>query len=522
MPLETPARIVSELASRGYNAEREAVTRIADTPDPASTLERALETLPDGALKLTTGHVESVIEATENSDSPPNADPDRGDETTNSQTPSHPSVSTGTTVDTATDSGGTVPPETGGSRDVDTSLRAIEVANDMTGQSTGTGEYSDFVAVFRDRYEKLAGKLRGRVNHRPTDAIENMGGGSDAALIGMVSDIRSTASGHWLVELEDTNGTFPCLVMKDRPIADLVQQLLMDEVIAVEGTLADDAGILFVDSLYFPDVPRTHSPSTADRHVQAALISDVHVGSQEFMEDAWHRFTDWLHTPEAEAVEYLLIAGDMVEGVGIYPEQDEELDIIDIYDQYEAFSEYLKEVPGDMEIRMIPGNHDAVRLAEPQPGFDEELRDIMTAHDAQVHSNPSLVTVEGVTVLMYHGVSLDEVIAELPDEEASYEEPHKAMYQLLKKRHVAPQYGGHTRLAPEDRDYLVMEDVPDVFHTGHVHKLGWGEYHNVVALNSGCWQAQTEFQKSVNIDPDAGFAPILDLDTLSMTVRKFS
>jgi len=522
VPLETPARIVSELASRGYNAEREAVTRIADTSDPSATLERALETLPDEALKLTTDHVESVVEATETTESPPNTEPNSGDETAGSPTGSHPSVSTGTNPATSTEPGASVPPETGGSRDVDTSLRAIEVANDMTGQSTGTGEYSDFVAVFRDRYEKLASKLRGRVNHRPTDAIENMGGGSDAALIGMVSDIRSTASGHWLVELEDTNGTFPCLVMKDRPIADLVQQLLMDEVIAVEGTLADDAGILFVDSLYFPDVPRTHSPSTADRHVQAALISDVHVGSQEFMEDAWHRFTDWLHTSEAENVEYLLIAGDMVEGVGIYPEQDEELDIIDIYDQYRAFSEYLKEVPGDMEIRMIPGNHDAVRLAEPQPGFDEKLRDIMTAHDAQVHSNPALVTVEGVTVLMYHGVSLDEVIAELPDEEASYEEPHKAMYQLLKKRHVAPQYGGHTRLAPEDRDYLVMEEVPDVFHTGHVHKLGWGEYHNVVALNSGCWQAQTEFQKSVNIDPDAGYAPILDLDTLEMTVRKFS
>jgi len=75
---------------------------------------------------------------------------------------------------------------------------------------------------------------------------------------------------------------------------------------------------------------------------------------------------------------------------------------------------------------------------------------------------------------MYHGVSLDEVIAELPEEKASYDEPHKAMYQLLKKRHVAPQFGGHTRVAPEERDYLVIEDVPDVFHTGHVHKLGWG------------------------------------------------
>jgi len=29
------------------------------------------------------------------------------------------------------------------------------------------------------------------------------------------------------------------------------------------------------------------------------------------------------------------------------------------------------------------------------------------------------------------------------------------------------------------------------------------------------------FQRSVNTDPDAGFAPILDLDALDMTVRKF-
>jgi len=407
------------------------------------------------------------------------------------------------------------------SRTVDPSLHSLEVAGDVTGQSTGTGEYGDFVKVFRDRYEKLSKQLRGRVNHRPATAIQSMSGGNDAAMIGLVNDIRSTKSGHWLVELEDTTGTFPCLVMKDRGFAELVDELLLDECIAVEGTLSDDAGIMFVDSMHFPDVPRTYSPNTADRHVQAALVSDVHVGSQEFEADAWTRFADWLHTEEAERVEYLLIAGDMVEGVGVYPDQDEELDIVDIYEQYEAFSEHLKDVPGDMEVLMIPGNHDAVRLAEPQPGFDENLREIMSAHDARITGNPSLVTVEGVKVLMYHGVSLDEVIAELPEGKASYDDPHKAMYQLLKKRHVAPQFGGKTRLAPEEKDYLVMEEVPDVFHTGHVHKLGWGKYHDVLAVNSGCWQAQTDFQKSVNIDPDVGYAPILDLDTLDMTVRKF-
>jgi DNA polymerase II small subunit len=407
-------------------------------------------------------------------------------------------------------------------RNADRSLRSLEIGNDMTGYSTGTGEYDDFVATFRDRYERLAGKLKGRVNHRNATAIQAGPGGGDAGMVGMVSDIRSTASGHWLVELEDTTGVFPCLVMKDKAIAGLVEELLYDEVIAVEGTVSGDGEILFVDDLYFPDVPRTYEPSTADRHVQAALISDVHVGSQEFMADAWSRFTSWLHTEEAERIEYLLIAGDMVEGVGVYPDQDEELDIIDIFDQYRRFSEYLKEVPGDLEIVMIPGNHDAVRLAEPQPGFDEELRSIMTAHDARIVSNPAVVTIEGVSVLMYHGVSLDEVIAELPEEKANYDEPHRAMYQLLKKRHVAPQFGAHTRVAPEDKDYLVMDDVPDIFHTGHVHKLGWGKYRNVMAVNSGCWQAQTDFQRSVNIDPDAGFAPVIDLDTLEMTVHKFS
>ncbi|MDR9429202.1 MAG: DNA-directed DNA polymerase II small subunit [Natronomonas sp.] len=551
MSLEEPARIARELASHGYAADREAITLLAGAEDVAGALALAVEATPDDTLKLTAEDVREAlgnrprarrdpISGSDSSARP--ADPPASADGSREQDPS---VSGGTESERVRDGSASSPVETEGSqadragvdtggstaartaaqtadRTVERSLRSLEIGNDMTGYSTGTGEYDDFVATFRDRYDRLAGKLKGRVNHRNATALQASPGGGDAGIVGMVSDIRSTASGHWLIELEDTTGVFPCLVMKDKAIAGLVEELLFDEVIAVDGTLSDDGGILFVDDLYFPDVPRTYEPSTADRHVKAALISDVHVGSQEFMADAWNRFTSWLHTEEAERIEYLLIAGDMVEGVGVYPDQDEELDIVDIFDQYRQFSEYLKEVPGDLEIVMIPGNHDAVRLAEPQPGFDDELRSIMTAHDARIVSNPTVVTIEGVSVLMYHGVSLDEVIAELPEEKANYDEPHKAMYQLLKKRHVAPQFGGHTRLAPEEKDYLVMDEVPDIFHTGHVHKLGWGKYRNVVAVNSGCWQAQTDFQKSVNIDPDAGFAPVVDLDTLDMTVHKFS
>lgn len=562
---------MQELTSRGYNAEREAVTLLANAGNPELAAEAAADAAGD-AFVVTVDHARTALE-----DDLLGGDPDSEatpDELSHPETPEGaPDLAEKVPTDMGgendptpaeellTDDGDSSPESAEAGRDgsvVSTGAKnsenrskeagsgvetegstnsssptatadavgnrsppAPEIANDVTGRSTGTGQYEEFVGTFQDRYERLSGLLRGRVNHRPAEAIQSMPGGSDAEMIGLVDDIRSTASGHWIVELEDTTGTFPCLIMKDRAFAPLVDDLLLDECLAVQGTLADDGGIMFVDSLHFPDVPRTHKPNTADRHVQAALISDVHVGSQEFAQGAWDRFAEWLHTPEAKSVEYLLIGGDMVEGVGVYPDQDEELDIVDIYEQYEAFAEELKKVPGDMEIVMIPGNHDAVRLAEPQPAFTEELRDIMSAHDARFTGNPSTVTVEGVSVLMYHGVSLDEVIAELPEEKASYDEPHKAMYQLLKKRHVAPQYGGHTRVAPEETDYLVIDEVPDVFHTGHVHKLGWGKYHNVLAVNSGCWQEQTDFQKSVNIDPDYGYAPILDLDTLDMTVRKF-
>ncbi|MEF8776358.1 MAG: DNA-directed DNA polymerase II small subunit [Haloarculaceae archaeon] len=546
MPQETPARIARKLARRGYNADREAVTLLARAPDLDAAIEAATAAAPADSLTISSGHVRKALtEADAGRRGEEKLDVGDPAETAGASSPGTPARTsgerparspTGSPGDTPDRSppvsgggdspapggdGGVVALETEGSAEKGIDPPPAVVHGDMTGASTGTGTYEDFVAVFRDRYRQLADMLRPRINHRPTDTIADMTGGSDAAIVGLVTDVRTTAGGHWLIELEDTTGTFPCLVMKDRDFAQRVRELLSDECIAVEGTLADDGGILFVDAMHFPDVPRTFEPSTADREVAAALVSDVHVGSQEFMADAWREFAEWLHSGEAAHVEYLLIAGDMVEGVGVYPGQDEELDIVDIYDQYREFSEYLKLVPGDMEIVMIPGNHDAVRLAEPQPGFDEELRDIMAAHDARIVSNPATVDLEGVSILMYHGVSLDEVIAELPDEAASYDEPHRAMYRLLQKRHVAPQYGGRTRLAPEAEDHLVIDEVPDVFHAGHVHKTGYGQYHNVLTINSGCWQAQTAFQRSVNIDPDAGRAPIVDLSTLDLKVRKF-
>ena len=584
MPSEETARVVTALADRGYQADREAVTLLARATDRQQAVDRVVETAPDDALVISAEHVRATLDAGSSNgtdftrptpDDPPvsgaerapppdthtetpvetggnatattgengetggtapNRDSNRSTDSTNS------TVRDGSRHDDSAPGDGSTTGDNSATRDDPTgraeSARSaepgsrnrsrgrdgsvqLEVSGDI--QSTGTGEYDDFVAVFRDRYERLSELLRGRVTHRPAAAIADLSDGSEAAMVGMVADRYSTASDHLRFELEDTSGTYPCLVMNDRPFAEQARRICHDEVIAVEGRVlkddGDDEGILLVEELHVPDVPHTHSPSTADRQVRAALVSDIHVGSEEFLPDAWGRFAGWLHSEDAADIEYLLIAGDMVEGVGVYPGQDEELDIVDVYDQYEQFSEHLKDVPGDMEIVMIPGNHDAVRLAEPQPAFDENLRDIMSAHDATISANPSTVTVEGVSVLMYHGVSLDEIIAELPD--ASYEQPAEAMTRLLEKRHLAPQYGGQVRIAPEEEDHLVIDEVPDIFHAGHVHKFGYTRHRGVLTVNSSCWQSQTDFQASVNLDPDVAYAPVVDLQTLDLGYAQF-
>jgi DNA polymerase II small subunit len=48
--------------------------------------------------------------------------------------------------------------------------------------------------------------------------------------------------------------------------------------------------------------------------------------------------------------------------------------------------------------------------------------------------------------------------------------------------------------------------------------VGITRYKGVAVINSGTWQAQTDFQKKMNITPEPAVVPILDL--AGMKVRK--
>ncbi len=407
----------------------------------------------------------------------------------------------------------------------------VNILSDITDSSTCVGEYMEFVQYFRNRYSRLSELIRGRVNARPLESLSRgkRSGNSDygeISVIGMVSDLRSTANGHRLIQFEDPTGSFPILfTTSEKELFEQASHLVLDDVVGVSGKLTSDGGLLIAKKLVFPDVPNgcfKSSPSEG----KAIFISDVHVGSTTFLDEQWEAFISFLkgESPDeklrelAGEVRYLVVAGDIVDGVGIYPGQEKELVIQDIYDQYEKAAEYFNQIPEHIKIIMCPGNHDAVRQAEPQPALPKEIQEMFDDRIIFV-GNPALVELDGIYVLMYHGRSIDDFVASVPG--VSYQDPSKAMVEMIKRRHLSPIYGSRVSIAPEKTDHFVIDRVPDILHCGHVHTVGVEQYRGVLLINSGTWQSQTEFQKRVNVVPTPAQVPVVDLCNFKTILLQF-
>jgi DNA polymerase II small subunit len=387
---------------------------------------------------------------------------------------------------------------------------SVEVVSGSAGTSGCVNGTSDYLHYFRDRYARLGGMIRSRVGAMPIEGLvrSTRYRQEECTVIGMVVEVKTTTNGHRIAEIEDSSASISVLFRKDRPVFADAERIIYDEVIGVKGKLSNDGRLFFAEQLYRPDIRIDNTPFRSEQPGKAVLISDVHVGSNTFLEGCWNRFADWLSDSDFG---YLLIAGDLVDGIGIYPNQESELTIKNIYEQYDAFGAMLSDLPSRMKIIASPGNHDVVRGAEPQPVIPEAFTKKFPANCTLVE-NPAVVNLQGVRVLMYHGRSIDDMIGLIPG--ASYEQSGLMMEEMLIRRHLAPAYGRRTPIAAGKTDRLIIDPLPEILHTGHVHIKGITNYRGVLGINAGTWQSQTLFQKQMNVNPTPALAVVVDLQTL--------
>ena len=389
--------------------------------------------------------------------------------------------------------------------------------SDITGESTCEGSVDDFTRYFMSRYNMIRDILRRRVGAVMTmDRIASTNMTREIRVIGMVSESTVTKNGHRMLKLEDETGSCKAIILKDSPL--IKEMIVNDEVIGLVGSPMKESSTLVVSEIIRPGIS-SEVWERSDSVASVAFLSDIHVGSHTFLEPRWNSMIKWLRENAKKMdLDYIVLPGDVVDGIGIFPGQQEELTIDDIYDQYGKLAEYLKEIPDHIKIVLQPGNHDAVRPAEPQPALPKVFSERFDSN-IMLTANPVGLNIEGRTVLTYHGRSIDDWVKSV--QQLTYDDPVSIMKEMLERRHLAPMYGLKTALAPEKKDYLVIDRKPDIFVTGHVHGAGSVEYKGIRLIAASTWQDQTEYQRMHNFNPDPGIMPIVHLGTGDTLMKRF-
>lgn len=407
----------------------------------------------------------------------------------------------------------------------------VEILKNFT-QSYKISEVGDMSAYFQARLQYFKKKLQPRLDNAISIKNARNSGKEKLSFIALVSGKRKTKNDNYILTLEDFTGKIDAIVTKESLIEE-AETIVDDDLLAVTGNMSN--GAFFVNEFTWPDIPIDGNDSKKGEDTVAAFLSDIHVGSNKFLEKKLQKMIDWIngdlkdhtelypHLPEK--LKYIFIAGDLVDGVGVYPSQFDELKITDIYKQYKKAAEILEQVPSDIKIIISSGNHDYVRLAQPQPPIPKEVApDLYEMENVSMVSNPSIVKIgekKKMKVLIYHGTSIDSMVMSDPNLKDGHKNPGKVMKALMKRRHLCPQYSADILPQPNNGDPLIIPEDLDIFHAGHVHSNDTLTYRGTTLINSGTWQGKTAFQEFLGHEPTPARLPLMNLKTKKVVLTQF-
>ena len=249
----------------------------------------------------------------------------------------------------------------------------VKVLSDPTDKIT-TGEgVKGYNALFSSRFNKLKRIVSERPESRMLKSIasvKSVKSEDDMYICGLVT-ARNAERNITKLHLEDPSGSFEGIVF-DNELQKVAGTLLSDQFVMARVSLGKNSGFIIKD-IILPDIP-DQATNKSESEAYAAFLSDLHIGSKYFMEDEFAEFVDWISSPDpvAKKIRFVLIGGDVVDGVGIYPNQNKELVCQTIEEQLDKVEQLLDKIPKNVKIIIMPGNHDPGRRALPQPAIPKK------------------------------------------------------------------------------------------------------------------------------------------------------
>ena len=276
---------------------------------------------------------------------------------------------------------------------------------------------SDNLTYLNSKFSRMKDIIINRIDKKYLSINKILQSREDIYLIGMVKDIKEGDKN--LLEIEDQTGSV-LISFEDKIRCNL------DDVVAVQAIPSGKT--IYGKKIIYPDVPLRDPVKGNGR---GCFISDLHM--DEVPSSDVQKFFQWFNQ---ENINYLFISGDTVDVKGIEKLCDNKL------------------------IFIIPGEKDT------SDNYPQLPMDIIKENIIAL-SNPSIVNVGGINILMIHDFDLS----------------------MLKKRHLGDSF--------LSEDLLVLDNIPDIVHYGHDHKPFVSNYKSITLVNSG--SLLTEF-KPVIVD----------------------
>jgi len=391
-------------------------------------------------------------------------------------------------------------------------------------------EVKDFTGNFRARYQQIQKILIQRPELSNLVSINKISGErQNLSIIGIVVKKNTTKNKNLIITFEDLTGEINTLVKFDRKeIFEKADELQLDDVVGIKAS--GNKEMLFVQDIFYPDA-FLFDKTRFNEDTNIAFLSDIHAGSTLHLKKEMERFLEWINSEDeiAKKIKYIFIIGDNVDGVGIYPSQEALIELKSMKEQYALLAGYLKRIPKYITIFMCPGQHDAVRVAEPQPIIGRHYAsDLYEIENLVLVTNPTMVKLlEGdkeFRVLMYHGASVHTLINEIKElrEIKAHKTPAKAVKHMLKRRHLATTHSSVVYIPNAEKDPLVISEVPDILCIGEVHKLDVETYNGVLVITGSCWQSTTPYEERVGNVPDPAKVSVFNLKTRELKILDFN
>ncbi|MEM4271503.1 MAG: hypothetical protein QXD13_00185, partial [Candidatus Pacearchaeota archaeon] len=207
-------------------------------------------------------------------------------------------------------------------------------------------EVNDFVESFRSRYLQMQRILMARPNLQNLVSINKISNNRQSlSIIGMVSEKRVTKNKNLMVRFEDLTGEISGLVkFENEEVFKKADELQLDDVVGIRASGNRD--FLYIHDIIYPDafLPQRIK---FEEDISIAFLSDVHAGSKMHLGKNFERFIEWLNSEDenAKKIKYLFFVGDNVDGVGIFPGQEDVLMLKSMKEQYALLASYLRKVP---------------------------------------------------------------------------------------------------------------------------------------------------------------------------------